>query len=816
MKFKQITKKEISSYKGKVYDLTVEDAHSYNIEGLIVHNSGAGSLVNYALDITQVNPMKYDLIFDRFLNADRGHLPDIDSDFCIFKGSQVFEHLNKLYGKEHCCNIITFSNLQARAIIKDVSRAFEVPISEVNAITKFVPKDGKDFKEFKELLEIKELKAFFLKHQGVFHHCEKLYGAPRHHSQHPAGICVTPMPITDLMPVEEATPTPNGFVGLMAQFEKENVETAGAVKLDILRLKNISALYNQMEVLKKVYNVDMRLEDIPMDDKVAWDLICSCDTMGIFQMSSPIGKDIIRKIQPRNIEELSAVNAFVRPGTSGLDEYCMAKKDPSKIRRFHPILDKHLEVTMGGIVYQEQIMSLISELLGVSFGKADIYRRALEKPNKKGNVELVKEFEEKSVIEGVKRGIDKKACEDIRKAILDNCAYLFNKSHSIAYSFISYWTAWVKGNYPLVFYVSLFNTESVDSLQECMKEAKRHGIIIAPPDISKSQYESTIEDIDNKVIRMGLKCVKGIGEKAVEDLVPNQPFASFQEFFLKNKGGKGGGKAVVEAGIDIGAFENISLIVSQDLIKDDIGTLKIKQHDENTVAVYMNREQQEIWYKQYLECKSSKSVPNYAISQEEFVGGSFDNFDDDPVVEKDGTIIVPATMLEQFGFKEENVLALKTRKKPKGILKAENAVVKLSKEEIAFSKVYDKIVALKENKIAQYIKEMDKFAITFIKHPLEDKLKNLPSFDTIADGKLTRTAGIITSIVNRKTKTGKDFKNIMLQTPKETIKLTMWDNIYRRNQNFVVVNSIVKVIGKKGFGGLTVDEIEHCDSFKTS
>jgi DNA polymerase III alpha subunit len=193
------------------------------------------------------------------------------------------------------------------------------------------------------------------------------------------------------------------------------------------------------------------------------------------------------------------------------------------------------------------------------------------------NVELVKEFEEKSVIEGVKRGIDKKACEDIRKAILDNCAYLFNKSHSIAYSFISYWTAWVKGNYPLVFYVSLFNTESVDSLQECMKEAKRHGIIIAPPDISKSQYESTIEDIDNKVIRMGLKCVKGIGEKAVEDLVPNQPFASFQEFFLKNKGGKGGGKAVVEAGIDIGAFENISLIVSQDLIKDDIGTLKIKE-----------------------------------------------------------------------------------------------------------------------------------------------------------------------------------------------------------------------------------------------
>ena len=813
MKFKQITKKEISSYKGKVYDLTVEDAHSYNIDGLIVHNSGAGSLVNYALNITQVNPMKYDLIFDRFLNADRGHLPDIDSDFCIFKGSQVFEHLNKLYGKDHCCNIITFSNLQARAIIKDVSRAFEVPISEVNAITKFVPKDGKDFKEFKELLEIKELKAFFAKHQGVFQHCEKLYGAPRHHSQHPAGICVTPMPITDLMPVEEATPTPNGFVGLMAQFEKENVETAGAVKLDILRLKNISALYNQMEVLKKVYKVDMKLEDIPMDDKKSWDLICSCDTMGIFQMSSPIGKDIIRKIKPRNIEELSAVNAFVRPGTSGLDEYCAAKKDPSKIRKFHPILDKHLAVTMGGIVYQEQIMSLISELLGVSFGKADIYRRALEKPNKKGNVELVKEFEEKSVTEGVKRGIDRKACEDIRKAILDNCAYLFNKSHSIAYSFISYWTAWVKANYPLVFYVSLFNTESVDSLQECMKEAKRHGIVIAPPDISKSKYESIIEDIDNNVIRMGLKCVKGIGEKAVEDLVPNQPFANFQEFFLKNKGGKGGGKAVVEAGIDIGAFENIALIVNQNLIDyEDIGTLTIKQHDENTVAVYMNREQQEIWYKQYLECKSSKAVPNYAIPQDLIKGKYLEKFGDDLIYEKDGTLVIPSPMLEQFGFKEDVVLSYKTRKKPKGILKEEKAEIKLTKEEIAFEKAYDDIVNLKENKISQYLKEMEKFALTFIPHPLEDKLKNLPPFDSIPDGRITRTAGIITNIINRQTKKGKDFKNVVIQTPRETIRLTVWDNIYQRNKKEIFVNAIVKVTGRKGFGGITVDTIDLCAS----
>lgn len=224
MKFRQITDTNVYHYQGKVFDLTVDRAHSYNVNDFVVHNSGAGSLVNYALGITQVNPMDYDLIFERFLNPDRGHLPDIDSDFGPTRGSEVFEHLNELYGKENCCNIITFSNLQARAIIKDVCRCFEVPLNEVNAATKVVPKD---IHSFDELLEIAELKEFFDKHKGVYQHCAKLYGAPRHHSQHPAGICVLPFPVTDILPVENATPTIHNMVGLMSQYEKENVELVG-------------------------------------------------------------------------------------------------------------------------------------------------------------------------------------------------------------------------------------------------------------------------------------------------------------------------------------------------------------------------------------------------------------------------------------------------------------------------------------------------------------------------------------------------------------------------------------------------------------
>jgi DNA polymerase III, alpha subunit len=361
-----------------------------------------------------------------FLNPDRGHLPDIDSDFGPTRGSEVFEHLNNLYGKDHCCNIITFSNLQARAIIKDVCRSFEIPLSEVNAVTKFVPND---VHKFNELLEIKELKEFFDKYDRVYRHCEKLYGSPRHHSQHPAGICVLPFPVTDIMPVENATPTVNEMVGLMSQFEKENTELVGGVKLDILKLSNQEALYNQMDVLKKEYGLDMTLRDIPLDDDKTWDLICSCDTAGIFQMESDVGKGVIRQVKPRNMEELSAVNAFVRPGTSGLENYCEAKVDQTKIVKYHPIIDKILAPTYGGIIYQETIMSLIAKMMNISFGKADIYRRALEKPNKKGNVELVEEFKSECVPRAIENGISKEAAEKIQQAILDNAGYLFNKSH---------------------------------------------------------------------------------------------------------------------------------------------------------------------------------------------------------------------------------------------------------------------------------------------------------------------------------------------------------------------------------------------------
>ena len=578
------------------------------------------------------------------------------------------------------------------------------------------------------------------------------------------------------------------------------------VKLDILKLVNTEILYSQLEIIKKEYNVDMELKNIPLDDTKTWDLICSCDTTGIFQMESEIGKGIIKQIQPRNIEELSAVNAFVRPGTSGLDEYCAAKKDNTRITKYHPIIDKILAPTYGGIVYQEQIMSLISEMMNISFGKADIYRRALEKPNKKGNVGLVNDFMENGVVKAVENGITKSAAEKIQKLIVDNAGYLFNKSHSISYSIISYWCAYVKANFPLVFYVSLLNSEPISKLQDCIQEAKNHGIIVMPPDISKSKFVSSIEDKENKIIRIGFNSVKGVGEKAVQELEPNQPYYDFHDYF--ERAGKGSGKSVVEAGIKIGAFEQLPLKISNEFISEDIKEkLNIKDNNDGTSNVFMSSSQQMIWYKYYLDCKAKKSVPNYAVPQNMIKG----KFLTDEVIVEDETVVIPETFLDKFELTTNEVEQYKTRKKPKGMFKDLKQIV-ISAEERAFKMAVNDLINYKENKIDLYLSNMEDFELSFIQHPLEKASKLIPILNDVPEDAQLRTAGIIVDIIPKKTKNNKPYYHIMLQTPREKQKLTVWSNTFNQFKDILEKNHIVKVFGRKSFGGITVKEFQDAKS----
>lgn len=766
--------------------------------------SGGGSLVAYACGITGIDPIPYGLIFERFLNPERGKLPDIDSDFCVKKGWMVFDYLIKKYGKEHCCNIATFGRLQVKAVIKDIAKALGVPFEEVNEITKGIPKDIKHITELKEL---PEFDPFFKKYPAILKHALKLEGSPRHVSQHPAGICITPVAITDLLPVQNAKETEEGVEpGFLSQFEKDQTEQCGAVKLDILKLKNVTEIREQLHIINKLYGLKLTEQDIPFDDQKTWDTIGRGDTLGIFQMASNVAIPVLKKVRPQNIEELSAVNAFIRPGASGLEEYLEGKQDTSKIRQLDPRLDRHLAMTYGAIVYQEQIMFLISELLGISFGQADLYRRALEKPDKGKNVQIVAEFNEKAVTVGVERGFKKEVCELVRDLIVLNSGYGFNKSHSVAYAIISYWTAWIKTNYPLVFYTTMFNG-NLEALPEFMEEAKKNGITIKPPHVSYSKYDSIIEDEPNRVIRIGLNAVKGIGPAAVESIMASQPYKSIDDFFDRNNL-RAVNKKVNEAVIRVGAFEGLGINVEASDVENYLGNqLPISEIDDGQKVALLNRTQLWHWYEKVNEINAVKSISSYAIPVIMIKGKYFDNYQLE--IEKgENVVVVPEDKLSMLGLKLEDIEMYKTRKRPKGFLKSatsEDVLKKIPVFRRSLIMNVQELNNIQEAYLDIYLKEVEEFGYSFLSHPLEKHLDKINAYDSVEDGYMMVTAGIVTSLVERKTKTGSKYYWLTLQTPREKVRVTLWDKQYKQYAQIVQKHTLLVAKGTKGFGGMNCE-----------
>ncbi len=426
MKFTQIKNIKEVNYKGEVYDLRVDNSASYNIDDLIVHNSGAGSLVLYTLGITDADPIEYDLLFERFLNQDRGHIPDIDVDFDTKLGPMVFKHINEKYGNEYCSNIITFLRMQPKVIITDVARCFNIPLQEVKDYTTHLPDtiDGQEI-TFDALFKHKQYGQFFNKYPELKKFVKYYEGLPRGTGQHAAGIGIASIPIKDVSPVILSK---DGDTDLMylSTFEKEDYEHYGLIKFDILKLSNIRQVRDVLTMANKIYNTNLTEKDIPLDDPKTWALINKSKTEGVFQFGDVLGKEVIKKVHPDNIEELAACNAFIRPGASGVDNYVNGKKGFNTVK-YDERIDKILEKTYGSIVFQEQIMALISELIGVSFGKADIYRRALEKPKKGKNAKLIEQFNNDVKTKAVERGYKPEVAEAIRKLIIDNSGYGFNK-----------------------------------------------------------------------------------------------------------------------------------------------------------------------------------------------------------------------------------------------------------------------------------------------------------------------------------------------------------------------------------------------------
>ncbi len=781
VKIKSITKED---FRGNVYDLTVDDVHSYNIDGLAVHNSGAGSLVNYTLRITNVDPLIYNLYFERFLNKDRGHMPDIDSDFSPSRVSELYDHLNSLYGEDHCANVGTMNYMQARSVVKDIARVFGIPMAEVNACTKAIPSDVDNPEA---LLEIPEVKAFFDAHPGMYTHVSKLFGAPRHTGQHPAGIIVTPMPITDIIPVHNATPTASGLVHGLTSYDAGTCEDLGGVKFDLLAIDGLDSLDYQMHILRERYGKSGYLDDIPLDDEGAWDVICAGDTLGIWQMESPVGKGVIAQVKPRNMDELAAVNAFIRPGASGLDSYVAGKQDASKLKHYHPLLDQYLASTYGAIVFQEQTMALIAELTGVSFGKADIVRRAVDKPKKGNAPEIIEQFKKDALRVGVEKGIPENVVNEMIKTIIDGGGYGFNAAHAVCYAFIAYYGAYMKCHYPAAFYCAMINMSAPTKLPAIFAEAGKHGVHVTPPDASLSKLTAVVDAHDDLLIHAGLGSIKGLGPAAIEKIVANQPYTSFNDMFARF----GDSKTALDALVDIGATEHLSLEMTADDLGEDVDFGDLDHEEFQTdgvdmVRVRMNRDQQRVWWAEYVRLKDAKPVRNVKVPLDDVPAKYVEMYENpkrDLGVGKDGTFTCAPAVLPMFGFKEPDPAWAKTNGKMKGVL-ADKEQRKLPRATQAFMNMLTEIKAVEVNPLEDYLRDLEKFGVSFAGHPYEY---------TVTAGLCTLVAdkpeqsrvsvvGIITGVDKGVTKkSGKERIIVSLQTPREMVRIWLWPNQVPRN-----------------------------------
>ena len=493
--------------------------------------SAAGSLVCYALRITDIDPLPYNLLFERFLNPERISMPDIDVDFCVKGRERVFAYVRDKYGRDNVAQIITFGSMLARAAIRDVGRGMGVPYGEVDRIAKLVPNPtGKKItlnEALRQEPKLKELVEKDTKVKQLFDVALALEGLTRHASTHAAGVVITPKPLTDYLPLY-VDPKSQGQV---TQFDMVHVEKIGLVKFDFLGLKNLTVIDNAVRLIRAGRDADFDLGRLGDDDPQTYQLLQAGNTTGVFQLESSGMKELLIKLKPSCFEDIIAVCALYRPGPLGsgmVDDFIQRKHGRRAITYDFPELEPLLKDTYGVIVYQEQVMQIAQVLGGYSLGGADLLRRAMGK-KKPEEMEKQKEI----FLDGAKKlKFDLKKAEAVFDLMAKFAEYGFNKSHSAAYAMIAYQTAWLKAHYPVEFMAALLteDMENTDKVLKNINEIRNMGIAILPPDINASHRDFTVHSSD---IRFGLGAVKGVGDSAVEAIMEGRadgPFASLHDF----------------------------------------------------------------------------------------------------------------------------------------------------------------------------------------------------------------------------------------------------------------------------------------------
>ncbi len=537
-RYGKITKKlkeridyELKIIHDKGYDdyfLVVQDYCNWaRSQGILVgpgRGSGAGSVVAYNLEITNIDPFKYHLIFERFLNPERPSPPDFDIDFQDDRRDELFEYMSKKYGADNTAFIGTFGRLKTKAAIRDVARVMDIDLSIADKLSKMViVKFGRVHSIDRMLEEVPEFKEIVESDPRLLELAEYVRGLEniaRHTSTHACGYLVTPNPITDYVPLQKEA---KGGNRMMTQYEGGPLEYLGLMKFDFLGLSNLTIIQNTLKQIKYTLNKEIDIDKIDLNDKKTFELFQKGDTTGVFQFESEGMKKYLRELKPTTIEDLIFLNAAYRPGPMKyIPDYIERKFGRQKTTYLHPDLKPILESTYGFAIYQEQVIRISVEIGGYSLGEADMLRRAMGKKKP----EVMKKEKEKFIKKAQENGYTKDLAEKIFAYMEPFADYGFNKSHSACYSLIAYQTAFLKANYPIQFMAGLMETNlgNSDKIQRDLKEAKEMGIKILPPDINESFVDFKIESNkkykDQKPrIRFGLGAIKGINKKIVENII---------------------------------------------------------------------------------------------------------------------------------------------------------------------------------------------------------------------------------------------------------------------------------------------------------
>ncbi|MCK4689393.1 MAG: DNA polymerase III subunit alpha, partial [Candidatus Marinimicrobia bacterium] len=500
------------------YFLIVQDFIRYAKDNGVPVGPGrgsvAGSIAAYALGITDIDPIKFNLIFERFLNPERISMPDIDIDFCDERRNKVIDYIKNKYGEDSVTQIITFGKMKARAVIRDVGRVLSMPLAEVDRIAKLIPEGPKvnledSLAQSRELREASELDE---QHIKLFEISRILEGMNRHSSTHAAGVVIAPGDLTDYVPLYKSS---NGDI--TTQYDMKSVDKIGLLKVDFLGLRNLTVIDNTVKMLKEK-GISVDIDKIPEEDELTLSLFGEGKTIGIFQFESAGMRDYLKKLKPSGIEDLIAMNALYRPGPMEMiGDFIERKQGRAKIEYLHPSLELILKDTYGIIVYQEQVMQIGSRIGGFSLAKADLMRRAMGKKQVATMRSLKKEF-----VEGAsKKGIDKRIASKIYALIQKFASYGFNRSHSAAYAVLAYQIGFLKAHYPSEFMAANLSSEinNKDRVIILSNEVRSMGLEILPPDINYSEVYFAPND---KSIRYGLNAIKNVGEKAAENIVSSR------------------------------------------------------------------------------------------------------------------------------------------------------------------------------------------------------------------------------------------------------------------------------------------------------